>query len=171
MAFILCLCITGNTIVAQSFVAEEQPARYKTLDQTFLDYQIIETPQELAIACEQIAQGKFLAIDTEFERRRTFYAKLSLVTIYCGHTTFVIDAIKLKNLEVLYEVIKNNSCIKILHGCREDIEIFYHQGNFELQPVFDTQVAAEFWGDKKSLSYEKLVEGILKKKINKVDSY
>ncbi|MCZ6903547.1 MAG: ribonuclease D, partial [Rickettsia endosymbiont of Ixodes persulcatus] len=60
--------------------------------------QIIDNQKTLEEVCKQLASKTCLSIDTEFERRYTYYAQLSIIQVkaenYCG----IIDA--LSNLDM-----------------------------------------------------------------------
>ena len=49
-----------------------------------MNYQLIEDQNSLNNLCEQLSKAKVLAIDTEFVRTRTLYAKLGLLQICDG---------------------------------------------------------------------------------------
>ncbi len=99
-----------------------------------------------------------LALDTEFERRTTFYAKLALVQIYDGETIYLIDPLQLDCPVELKEIIENPQIIKILHSAKEDLEVLYTSWNCQLAGLFDTQVAYSFINNELSIGYAKLVE-------------
>ncbi len=99
-----------------------------------------------------------LAIDTEFERRTTYYAKLALVQIYDGDAIYLVDPLKTECPDSVRAVFKQSSIIKILHSSKEDLEVLYTSWNCVVQGLFDTQVAYSFLNDELSIGYAKLVE-------------
>lgn len=99
-----------------------------------------------------------LALDTEFERRTTFYAKLALVQIYDGESIYLIDPLQVDCPAGFKEVIENPRITKILHSSKEDLEVLYTSWNCQLTGLFDTQVAYSFINDALSIGYAKLVE-------------
>jgi ribonuclease D len=57
--------------------------------------------------------------------------------------------------------------LKVLHACRQDLEIFYNLMGKLPTPIFDTQVAAMVCGYGEQVSYEVLVNSMLKKNLDK----
>ena len=53
-----------------------------------------------------------------------------------------------------------------MHGGIQDIEIFINH-KINIEPFFDTQIAAGFLGHDKNISYANIVKKIIKKKIDK----
>lgn len=110
---------------------------------------------------------KFICIDTEFERKNTFFSKLSIISISDGKNYFVFDVIKNPEfLEKLRIILKRKSLLKIIHGGLQDIEIFNKQ-NFSIDPFFDTQIASGFLGMDRNISYANLVKKFFNKNLDK----
>lgn len=101
---------------------------------------------------------KCLAIDTEFERRTTYFAKLALVQVYDGEAIYLIDPLTMDCPKSFREVLENPQITKILHSSKEDLEVLYTSWNCKVKGVFDTQVAFSFLYDELSIGYAKLVE-------------
>ena len=51
----------------------------------------VETDSELRSLCERVQDARTLAVDTEFERQRTFYPKLCLVQLAIDDVVVCID--------------------------------------------------------------------------------
>jgi ribonuclease D len=63
---------------------------------------------------------------------------------------------------------QNKKILKVFHACRQDLEIFYRETDGELpNPIFDTQIAAMVCGFGEQVSYEVLVNTLLRKQIDK----
>ena len=88
----------------------------------------------------------FIAIDTEFMRTDTLYAKPGLIQIADGHEVYVIDPLLITNLAPLGDVLTDPAVVKVMHAMSEDIELLYHATGKLTQNVFDTQTAAAFLG-------------------------
>ncbi|MBV1909682.1 MAG: HRDC domain-containing protein, partial [Kangiellaceae bacterium] len=99
-----------------------------------------------------------LAIDTEFERRTTFFAKLALVQIFDGQSIYLIDPLKVDCPLSLKEVFSSTKIIKVLHSSKEDLEVLFTAWNCKLRGLFDTQIAYHMIHDEVSIGYAKLVE-------------
>ncbi len=99
-----------------------------------------------------------LALDTEFERRTTFYAKLALLQVYDGQAIYLIDPLKTGCPESLKQVFANQDIVKILHSCKEDIEVLFTEWGCKIANLFDTQVAYHMVEDEGSIGYARIVE-------------
>ena len=109
-----------------------------------------------------------MAIDTEFIRETTYFAKLCLIQIATKKISFIIDPLSNNiNLEPLWEILNKNQIIKVMHSGRQDMEIFYNATGRLPSPVYDTQVAAMVCGFGDQVSYENLVNNLLDIKIDK----
>ncbi len=68
---------------------------------------IIKTNENLENFCKLWAKKKILFIDTEFDRRNTYYSKLSYVTIHDGNKFWIIDALSGIDIKILTKIITN----------------------------------------------------------------
>lgn len=127
----------------------------------------VENIEQLEKLADSWLNKKCLALDTEFERRTTFYAKLALVQIYDGETIYLIDPLQVNCPSSLKEVLENPQITKILHSSKEDLEVLYTSWNCRLAGLFDTQVAYSFINDALSIGYAKLVEELTDRFVSK----
>ncbi len=136
---------------------------------------LINKQVDLVNLCQKLQDEKFVTVDTEFIRDNSYWAKLCLVQIAAGSNTEVVAAIdplaKDIDLTPFYEIINNEKILKVMHGCRQDIEIFYHETKTMPKAVFDTQIAGMVCGFGDQVSYEKLVKTTLGKDIDKSSRY
>jgi ribonuclease D len=127
----------------------------------------IENNQDFESVASTWLDLPMLAIDTEFERRTTFYAKLALVQVFDGQTIYLIDPIKVTCSVSFKKAIESPHIIKILHSCKEDLEVLYTEWDCKLSSLFDTQVAYQFNTQELSIGYAKLVEELTSNKVDK----
>lgn len=132
---------------------------------------LIDTDEQLAAFVERCKSSRYMAIDTEFLRERTYYAKLCLIQIAIEGEIAIIDPFPIKNLKVLAPVLTDPNIIKIFHACSQDMEILYHDLGVLPTPVFDTQVAASIQGKLQQASYASLVSSYCGVNLQKKDSY
>jgi len=125
--------------------------------QTFQVY-LVEDSATLEQLAEKWGGLKVLAIDTEFERRTTYFAKLALVQIFDGRAIYLIDPLEVECPQTLRDVFVSENIVKILHSSKEDIEVLYTSWQCELNNLFDTQIAYHFQYGEVSIGYAKLVE-------------
>lgn len=127
---------------------------------------LIQNDNELAELCKSIKHKNILFLDTEFDRKNTYYSKLSYLSVFDGHKFWIIDALSKINLDILKEVISNKKIIKVIHGSQQDLEIFNNL-QIKIEPLFDTQIAAQFCGYEQPISYSNAVDKVCKIKLNK----
>ena len=132
----------------------------------------ITKSSELREFCESAANEKYITIDTEFLRERTYFSKLCLVQLAFpgdeNQNAVIIDTLA-NNLDLspLYELFKNQNIVKVFHAARQDLEIFYLDSGIFPYPLFDTQIAAMVCGFGDQVAYETLVRQLAKKTLDK----
>jgi ribonuclease D len=129
---------------------------------------LVESKSEFDDLCEYLNSKKILALDTEFERRYTYFSKLSLIQIgVSADEIYIVDVLKVVDIREIRKILFNPGIKKIIHSLYQDIEIFYHL--FKDVPVnlYDTQAAAEALGIGKSVSYFDIVKQICNISLNK----
>lgn len=130
-------------------------------------YTYINTTSALAEFFEQIQNARWIALDTEFVREKTFYPQLCLVQIATEQAVACIDPLAITDLGPLLATLYNPSVTKVMHAARQDMEMFYHLRGELPRPVFDTQLAAPLLGLKEQMGYAALVESMLGVLLNK----
>lgn len=134
----------------------------------------LTTTEELAEFCEQAHGGPYVTIDTEFLRERTYYAKLCLVQLalpHDGEAVLVDPLAPGMTMEPLYKLFTDTSVVKVFHAARQDLEIFFVEGEVFPEPLFDTQVAAMVCGFGEQVGYETLVRKIAKASLDKTSRF
>lgn len=121
----------------------------------------ISDSSSLRSLCEEWRNEPFLAIDTEFERTNTFYAKIGLLQIADSKSCYLIDPLAIDDWSAFTSLLRNPDCTFVIHSCSEDLNLL--QTFLGCLPVslFDTQIAAAFLGIGFSISYQGLVEELL----------
>jgi len=131
----------------------------------------LTTDKGLADFCDQLNSSPTLAIDTEFVRERTYYHRLGLIQVSDGTHCAAIDPIHISNLEPFLNLVRNQNTVKVFHAARQDLEILHRLCDGVIQPVFDTQIAASVVGWGSQISFAKIVNKVLGKKIDKSETY
>lgn len=129
---------------------------------------LIETSEALQSFCKAQAGAKFITVDTEFIRDKTYWPKLCLVQIAGPERAAVIDTLAPGiDLEPLYALFDDESILKVFHAARQDLEIFFHERGRLPHPVFDTQVAAMVCGFGDQIGYDRLAAQLAGARIDK----
>ncbi|MEF2559832.1 MAG: ribonuclease D [Eggerthellaceae bacterium] len=132
---------------------------------------LVESDAQLKEFIERCAKSPYMAIDTEFLREKTYYAKLCLVQVAIKGEVAIIDPFKITDLSVMASVLTDPRVVKIFHASSQDIEILYHETGVVPTPVFDTQVAAALLGKTQQASYAAIVQSFCQVTLPKKDSF
>lgn len=129
--------------------------------------QYIDTPEKLDKLCQDLSTAKWLALDTEFLREKTYFPKFCLLQIATPELVACVDPIALVSLQPLLDILYDPSIIKVFHSARQDLEIFYHLTGKVPTPIFDTQMAAPLLGFQENPGYAMLVSSLLNINLSK----
>lgn len=132
----------------------------------------ITTTPALAEFCERARSFAYVTVDTEFLRERTYYSRLCLVQLAVpgdaeSDAVLVDPLAEGLSLDPLYSLFADESVVKVFHAARQDLEIFFIEGNVIPAPLFDTQVAAMVCGFGEQAGYETLVRKIVNEGVDK----
>lgn len=117
----------------------------------------ISTYEELSAFCERAARFNAIAVDTEFLRERTYHPRLCLVQVATPDECVVIDVISIDNLAPLAILMRDEGTVKVFHACSQDMEVLNYTLGALPAPIFDTQIAAAFLGERMQTSYNGMV--------------
>lgn len=135
-----------------------------------MHYQLIEDQNSLNQLCEQLAKANVLAIDTEFVRTRTFYAKLGLLQVCDGKQLALIDPLAVDDLSPFWALLTNANITKVLHACSEDLEVFLTTGDCKPVNLIDSQIMMSFLGHGLSMGYAAMVQHFTGIELDKSES-
>jgi len=135
-----------------------------------MHYQLIEDQISLNLLCETLARAKVLAIDTEFVRTRTLYAKLGLLQVCDGEQLALIDPLAIDDLSPFWQLLMDENITKVLHACSEDLEVFLTAGDCKPVNLIDSQIMMSFLGHGLSLGYAAMVKHYTDIELDKSES-
>ena len=132
----------------------------------------ITDQSDLDAACQRLSQGSFICVDTEFHRETTYWPELCLIQASCEDFEVMIDPMS-EDLDIgpFLQLLADPSRPKVFHAARQDLEIFNRLIGHPPAPVFDTQIAAMALGIGDSISYDNLIQRILKRRIDKSSQF
>ena len=127
----------------------------------------------IAELAERAAEGRRIAIDTEFVSERRYQALLCLLQVAVpdptaegGVRTEVLDPLEGDpDFSPLARVLADPEVEVVMHAGRQDVAIMRRSFDTEVRNIFDTQVAAGFLGFGNQEGYESLVRKVLKVKL------
>lgn len=136
----------------------------------------ITTTEDLAAFCETAKSAPYVTIDTEFLRERTYWSKLCLIQMALpgkDGEAVLVDPIEgeAMSLAPLYDLFRHEATVKVFHAARQDLEIFFVEGNVFPVPLFDTQIAAMVCGFGEQVGYETLVRKIAREGLDKTSRF
>lgn len=134
------------------------------------DFLYIDTPAALQDLCRQLQGADVVALDTEFVRDKTYYARLCLLQVATDDLVACIDPLALEDLDCLLEIFYDPDKLKLLHAARQDLEIFHDLYGEVPAPLFDTQIAAALLGFSDQAGYGTVVEELLGVSLDKASA-
>ncbi len=119
--------------------------------------EFIDDYDGLESAVSVLSQASEIALDTEFESNRSG-TTLSLVQISDGTNSYVIDALALRDLSAMEDILNTDEIVWIVHAGRQDIELLAKSTRGILpNRLFDTQVGWALCGPEYQVSLAYLV--------------
>lgn len=110
-----------------------------------------------------------IAFDTEFLWERTYAPRLGLIQIGDLEGVWLVDPIALSRDEMqpLLDVLVATDSLKVAHAIDQDQMCLHHSYGIIAKPVLDTSIAAALLGMGDQIGLSKLLERLLKVRINK----
>ncbi|CAN2533136.1 Ribonuclease+D [Methylocapsa aurea] len=129
---------------------------------------LLTSTDDLAAACARLASHPFVTVDTEFLRETTFWPKVCVIQLASPEEAFAVDTLSEGlDLTPFFELMANESVVKVFHAARQDLEIVWRLARLIPAPLFDTQVAAMVCGFGDQVSYVELVKAISRESLDK----
>lgn len=131
---------------------------------------LIDDEIKLDDLIEKIKSLKIISVDTEFEWRRTYHPRLSLIQICDGNDVFLIDCLLCKNIEKVKFIFESVQILKVFHAVRSDTTVLFSSLGIKTNNVFDVQIAEKIINNLDVKSYSYLVEKYINLSINKSET-
>lgn len=131
----------------------------------------IANQNSLEAFVKRAANSSVLAIDTEFLREKTYYAKLCLLQMATDSEIAIVDPFAVRDLKVLQPLLLDEAIVKLFHAGTQDLEILKRDIGVLPRSVFDTQVAAALLGHTQQIGYGALVQSVCGVTLKKIDSF
>ncbi|MEM6711949.1 MAG: ribonuclease D [Pseudomonadota bacterium] len=129
---------------------------------------LLSDTKSLRALCERLSSEPFITIDTEFLRESTFWPQLCLVQVAGADEFGLIDPLaEGMDLAPLFELLANETVLKVFHAGRQDVEIFHYLTSSIPTPIFDTQIAAMVCGYGDQIGYDQIVRQTVGASIDK----
>ncbi|MSP05529.1 MAG: ribonuclease D [Acetobacteraceae bacterium] len=133
---------------------------------------LITTTEALEALCTLLRREKFVTVDTEFMREKTYWPELCVVQLAGTEDVAVVDALAPGlDLAPLGALLADPGVVKVFHAARQDNEIFVLKFGAVPAPLFDTQVAAMVAGFGDQVGYDALVASLAGGSIDKAHRF
>lgn len=119
---------------------------------------LVDTVAQLEDCYERLADARWITVDTEFMRERTYYPQLCLVQLGIPGQAWCIDTLADISLQPILELVCLSKSQRVLHAARQDLEIFFQLVGSFTSELFDTQIAAALLGFDAQIGYAGLVK-------------
>lgn len=131
----------------------------------------IDDQESLEDFAREAMDSRYVAIDTEFLREKTYYPNLCLLQLCTEDGTYIVDPFAVDDLGVLAPLLECPDVLKLFHAGTQDIEILYREVGAMPWPIFDVQVAAALLGHSYQAGLASLLSSFLGVSIKKSDSF
>lgn len=133
---------------------------------------VITDTGELTAFCTEMRSAEYVTVDTEFMREKTFWPILCLVQVAGPDAAAAIDPLaEGLDLAPLFDLMTDETVLKVMHGGRQDVEIFYHLSKLIPAPLYDTQIAAMVCGFGEQVGYETLISKLTGGRLDKASRF
>ena len=120
----------------------------------------VDSPEAMADLCQRLAASRWLTLDTEFMREKTYYPQLCLLQVATPELAACVDPLA-TDIGPLLDLLYDERIVKVFHAARQDLELLYGLRGSVPQPLFDTQLAATVLGFGDQIGYGSLVKLLL----------
>ncbi|EMF92536.1 3'-5' exonuclease [Leptospira santarosai str. ST188] len=113
-----------------------------------------------------MGQADSLSVDTESSGYYTYFSKVCLIQISAKGKNYILDPLKLRNLDGLGTLFENKKILKIFHSAIDDIKALKKDFGFQFQNIADTGFSSRLL-DHEQYSLTYLVDYYHKIKLSK----
>ena len=115
-------------------------------------------PKSKETFIEEVRDKNLFGIDTEFDWRQTYLPILSTVQISSNKKVFIIDTLKMNNLNFLKDFFQNEKNFFVFHSLRSDSTVLSKCLGIKVKNCFDIQIAEKCLSNNEIKSYARIVK-------------
>lgn len=112
--------------------------------------QLITTMGALLPAVDALRRAGIFALDTESNSLYAYHHRVCLIQLSTPSTDYLIDALALRDLEPLRQLVAEPDIEVVMHAAENDILLLHRDFDFRFARVFDTLWAARVLGWKQA---------------------
>ncbi|MBN8679571.1 MAG: hypothetical protein J0M29_15180 [Chitinophagales bacterium] len=120
--------------------------------------QFLDNQADFDRVMEQLAREPWIGFDTEFVGEKYFIPVLGLVQVVAEGVIYLIDTLKIKQLQSFLAIVEDPAVLKITHAGDNDYRLLFTLFGTVPSNTFDTQIAAGFVGYNYPAGFGKIVE-------------
>ncbi len=132
-----------------------------------MQYESINTVDQLEQFCEEIAESPVIGFDTEFVSEDSYRPQLCLIQVAAGDRLAIIDPMNVARTDAFWHLLTEPGRTIIAHAAREEARFCYRFTGKPIAGLFDTQLAAGFVGMEYPASLGTLVQRLVNKTLPK----
>ncbi|MCG8648744.1 MAG: ribonuclease D [Pirellulales bacterium] len=132
-----------------------------------MQYESINSADQLQQFCDRIAECPQIAFDTEFVSEDSYRPILCLIQVAAGDRLAIIDPMPMEQTEAFWQLLTQPGRTVIAHAAREEARFCYRFTGKPIAGLFDTQLAAGFVGMEYPASLGTLVQRLVNKTLPK----
>ncbi len=116
------------------------------MDGDAFSYKWVEALPQLEGAARVLGQAEIIGVDLEADSMHHYFEKVCLLQMATDSASYIIDPLTLRDISALRPVFSNPRIRKVFHGADFDVRSLYRDFEFEVETLFDTQLACKFLG-------------------------
>jgi ribonuclease D len=128
---------------------------------------IASDPVSLDQVITKLAREQVIAMDTEFVRESTYFARLCLVQAATTDYAACIDCVADLDLGAFVDTLTRADCHWVVHSARQDLEVFWQTLGRLPASLTDTQIAAGLLGYPPQIGLQSLLAEVLDVNLDK----
>lgn len=113
-------------------------------------YELVATDQDLHRLVDILKKDDVVAVDLEADSMYRFKEQVCLIQMGTSRGIFIIDPLRVPDLQPLKPFFSNPSIKKVFHGADYDVRSLYRDFGITINNLFDTELACRFVGYKET---------------------
>jgi ribonuclease D len=123
-------------------------------------FELLTTSEQVSDVVKLLREQQRIAVDTESNGRHKYPESVCLVQFATDQKVYLIDALAVKDMTSVGEVLADDSVTKVMQAAENDVRVLDREWGFSVKNIFDTYTAARFAGFKQ-LGLSALAETLL----------
>src|SRR5215207_966622 len=107
---------------------------------------IVDSPEKLDALIKTLAGEILLAIDTESNSLRAYRERVCLIQLSSRTADYIIDPLRISDMHPLGAILADRKVEKVFHSAEYDVMTIKRDFGFQINNLFDTQLAARILG-------------------------